>query len=100
MFSSKAKTNSTTPEAISASWVFSSSSMAPMAMLEVSVRTLWNRLFGISGLPPTTMMTAMVSPKALPTARITPEVTPLLAAGKTILKVASASVEPSASAPS
>ena len=93
-------TNSTTPVAINADKASPDSSSAPIAILAVNVLTLWNMLSGISGLPPITIMTAIVSPIARPMARTTPARMPLLAAGSMILKVACSLVAPSASAPS
>lgn len=94
----KVKTKRTTPVAISALNASPESSIAPIAILPVIVRTLWKMLFGISGLPPITIITAIVSPRARPIDNTIPAKIPLFAAGKTILKVACSFVAPSARA--
>ena len=98
VFSIKVKTKSTTPVAISALNASPESSIAPIAILPVIVRTLWKMLFGISGLPPITIITAIVSPRARPIDNTIPAKIPLFAAGKTTLKVACSFVAPSARA--
>gem|GEM_PF-5575206 len=52
------------------------------------------------GVFPATIITAIVSPTALPMPIITPVTVPLFAAGKTALKTACSLLQPSANAPS
>ena len=63
-------------------------------------RTPCRILFGTRGWLPTTIMTAIVSPSARPTPRMTAARIPDFAAGTTTVKTLRSCVAPSASAPS
>ena len=96
----KVKTKRTTPTATKEVLASPLYSVAPKAIAPVKVRVLWNKLVGIVAREPMTMMTAIVSPIALPLERTKAAKMPLLAAGMTTLKQAISRLAPKAKAPS
>ena len=99
-FNASTITRSTLPVAIRACLCSPSAYPISATILIVSVRMLENSPVGKSGTLPATIMTAIVSPTALPSPSTRPVTIPDLAAGTVTLNIACCGVAPRASAPS